>query len=353
MYRYGWKLFSRPSEAFPVLARGVSVYTLWNHAPTFPDAFPQPPPDSFRVPEKIGSWYTIRLNWQPGSDDAETAWIDTAKAVQALLVMIDYLDKLAAAQPPDDVGGTQQARPVFSLLHVRELLVLVPRFYRLRYHISKRALQEEVLTTRRAFVEELQRQFDLQDNAMQDTSPAIAFKHYDRDLHSRGWIIINLPCALLVGVSDKTAQILINLIQRRDIDATNRGISLERYDDVLGRLGLWDSSQEIGETMDKLSSMIANGNIAINGQVLLTLVLTLIGVVLSIYSILQPKNWQTQLWISLGILFVASLFFWCYARFGARIWVYLGMLAIVVTLVLDTMVLWLSPLMHLLSLLHL
>jgi hypothetical protein len=122
---------------------------------------------------------------------------------------------------------------------------------------------------------------------------------------------------------------------------------------VLGRLGVWNSSQEIGETMDQLGDMINSGNKAINGQVLLTLLLTLIGVLLSIYTIVLPQNWQVQLWISLGILFIASLFFWCYTRFGAAIWVLLGMLAIAVTLILDTAALWLNPLMHLFSLLHL
>lgn len=352
MFRRSWKRFFGPSAAFPVLARGVSVYTIWNHAPAIPDTFTLPPMDSLQKVEKLGSWYTIQLVWKPSSAMAETPWIDASEAAQALPVLSDYLEKLAAIQPAGHPGKAQ-ARPVFYLLHVRELKVLVPRFYRLRYHKSKQTLEEEVLLTRRAFVEELQGQHDLLDDTMQSTSLASAFDHYDRSLHSRGWIIISLSRALLLGVNDKAVQILINLIQRRDIDSARHRISPDRYDDVLGRLSIWSSSQEVGETMDQLGNMIDNGNIAINGQVLLSLVLTLMGVVLSIYSILQPKDWQTQLWISLGILFGASLFFWAYARFGARIWMLLGLLAIVATVLFDTAALWFGPLMHILSRIHL
>jgi len=347
MSRHGWKRLFPPSTAFPVQVRGISVYTLWNHAPTIPDTFTRPPLDSLLNGVKIGSWYTLQLIWKPTSDTAETPWIDTSEATQAFPVLIDYLDKLAAIQPADHAGATGQARPVFYLLHVRELNVPVPRFYRLRYRKSKKTVQQEVFITRRAFVQELQEQFDLLDNDVQDAMLASAFDHYDRDLHSRGWVIINLTRALLAGVSDKAVQILIGLIQRRDIDAQGQGISLDRYDDVLGRLSLWNSTMEIGETMDQLESMVINGNKAINGQVLLALVLTLIGVVLSIYSILQPKNWEVQLWISLGILFLATLFFWCYTRFGAIFWFWLGILAIAATVLLDTAVFWFDRFIHL------
>lgn len=334
MSRHGWKRHLRPSTAFPVLARGVSVYTLWNHAPTISDTFAHPPLDSLLNGTKIGPWYTLQLIWKPSSDIAETPWIDASEAKQALPVLIDYLDKLAAIQPADHPGAARQSRPVFYLLHVRELKVPVPRFYGLRYRKSEQTVQQEVFTTRRASVQELQEQFDLLDNDVQDAMLASAFDHYDRDLHSRGWVIINLTRALLVGVSDKAVQILIGLIQRRDIEARGQGISLDHYDDVLGRLSLWNSSLEIGETMDQLESMVNSGNKAINGQVLLALVLTLIGVVLSVYSIVQPKNWETQLVVSLVILFIASLFFWCYARFGAILWLVLGFLAIAATVLL-------------------
>lgn len=353
MTRLNWKRLFGPSAAFPVLARGVRVYTLWNHVPIIPDSFPQPPVDSSLDKVQLGSWYTMQLIWKLSSDTAETPWIDESEATQALQVLIDYLEKLAAVQPAGHPGVPRQARLVFSLLHVRELKVLVPRFYRLRYHKSKQTLQQEVFITRRAFVNALQEQFDLSDVAMQSTSLANAFDHYDRSQHSRGWIIINLSRALLVGVNDKAVQILINLIQRRDIDAARHRISLDRYDDVLGRLSLWNSTQEIGETMDQLESMVINGNKAISGQVLLALILALMGIVLSIYSVLQPKNWQSTVSISLGILFLAALFSWFYARFGAKLWFLLGILAIAATLLFDIAALWLGPLMHFLSQIHL
>lgn len=357
LWRRDRKHSFRRTPAFPVLANNVSVYTLWNRAPVIPDSFPQPAVEIWRsgdkIGAKIGSWYTIQLMWKAPSGSDETSWIDKDKTIQTLSVMLDYMDRLAAAQPAGEADATQQAWPVFKLLHVQDLYVQVPRFYRSRYHISKDDLQLEIFYTRRSFVRALQEQYGLLAGDTQEESLASAYDHYDRDLHSRGWIIINPTHALLVGVSEQAARNLINLVQRRDIDAASRGISLERYDDVLGRLAIWNSSQEIGETMDQLSNMIDNGNIAINGQVLLTLVLTLVGVLLAAYTIVSPPNWQVQLWISLGILFAASLFFWGYARFGASTLVLLGMLAIAATLLLDTAGLWLAPLMHLLSLLHL
>jgi len=230
--------------------------------------------------------------------------------------------------------------------------VLVPRFYHLRYRRNKKIQQQEVLTTRRAFVLKLQKQYDLRDDAMQDTSLANAFDHYDRDQHGRGWVIINLSRALLVGVNDKAVRILISLIQRRDVDPAGQGIYLDRYDDVLGRLSNWNSTQEIGETIDQLENMVLNGNKAISGQVLLSLILALMGIVFSIFSVLQPDNWQRQSGISLGILFIAALCSWFYARFGARLWFILGILAIVATTLFDTATFWLGPLMRLLSFLH-
>jgi hypothetical protein len=350
--RRGRKRSFQRTEAFPVLARSVSVYTLWNRTPVFPDSFPSPPVEILQRPQKIGSWYAIHLTWKPASNTDETPWIDKAETERAFSIMLDYSDQLASAQPAGKPGEARPAKLVFKLLHVRELQVQVPRFYRLRYRKSKDTLQQEVFYTRRSFVLALQEQASLLAGNTQEESLASAYDHYDRDLHSRGWIIINLTRALLVGVNENTVRVLVNLIQCNDIDASRPGISPNCYDEMLGRLGIWNSSQEIGETMDQLGSMISNGNIAINGQVLLTLVLTLIGIVLSIYSIVQPKNWQVQLWISLGILFVASLFFWGYARFGARIWVFLGLLAIAAVLILDTITLWLAPLMRLLSQLH-
>src|SRR5690242_74857 len=128
--RRGKKRSFHRTAAFPILTRGVAVYTLWDRAPVFPEAFPRPPIEILQRPEKIGSWYAIQLVWKPTSSAEETPWIDTAETEQALALMLDYIDRLSAAQPTGETGGESQARPVFRLLHVRELQVQVPRFYR-------------------------------------------------------------------------------------------------------------------------------------------------------------------------------------------------------------------------------
>jgi len=316
--------FFHPQTLFLIKARGLHVYILWNRTPTIPDSFYRPPSEILQSKERLGSWYAIHLIWKPTSNTAETPWLDTPETMQAFPVMLDYLDRLAAVQLTNNPDKTQLAQPVFQILHIRELKVLIPHFYRLRayrlrQHKSMEKLQQEILYTRRAFVDELQENFHLLGEDTQDGLSVSAFDHYDRDLHSRGWIIINPSRALLVGVNDKAAPILANLLQRRDIDQSGQSISPDHYEDMLGRLGLWNSTQEIGETIDQLEIMVTKGRKSTDGQILLSLVLALIGTVLALYSILQSKNWEQQLWISLWLLFLTSLFFWFYARFNTII----------------------------------
>jgi hypothetical protein len=341
-----WSSISRltyPREDFPVQARGIAVYTLWNRPPAFsPTAPPSLPPEIWLRERTLGSWYTLHLAWKPSTNTSDEALLSLEETKEAYRALLTYVDTLVNTQDASGVG-IQPAQPIYQILHVRELQSQIPRFYRLRTRQDQNTQQQEVFNARRRFVNELRDYFDLQKEDAQNNWFPTTYEHYDRNTRTRGWIIINPSRALVAGVSDREARILAGQIQHRDTDPSGqqKGIAANRYEDVLGRIGLWNSTQDIGETVTQLEVLVASGQKSTDGQVLLNLALAAIGILLTLAPTFQLASWQ--LLTALALLSLSSILFWFYARSGNVAWLRIGLLILVATLILDTATAWYQP----------
>lgn len=333
-----YRLFHPPTP-MPLVARGVIVYALWDRPPIIPASLASFHSEMKQDGDSFGSWYMIRCLWQLGSTPTSKP-IDESEAINALTTMVNYVDALAEAQA-NGQGNDSGAQLVYQLLQIQEIKVSVPRFYRLRefrphYHISKEEMQQGNVNRRRGFVDILQEQFHLRGEDMYlDLVPPSTFGHYNQDTHSKGWIVLNPERALLIGVDTSSLHIFAGLVQRRDIDQAKqqKGIALDRYDDVLGRLRLWNAAQDIKETVDQLADLASSGQKATDGVVLLSLALAIIGILVAVYSLLHFS--ALQLRGTFGLLALASILFWRYAHNGKTYWLFLGLLSIVCALLLD------------------
>lgn len=333
-----YRLFHPPTP-LPLTAKGIIVYALWNRPPIIPASLASLPSEMKPDGDSFGSWYMTRCLWQPGKPD-----IDESRAINALTTMVNYVDALADAQA-NDQGNNSGTQLVYQLLQIQEITVNVPRFYRLRtsnlhYHMSREEMQEAIDIRRRGFVTILQKQFHLrqEDTYQEDTFSDLAprtFGHYNQNTHSRGWIVLNPVRALLIGVDTSSVRIFVGLLQRRDMDLTKqrRGIAPDRYDDVLGRVSLWNAAQDIKETVDQVADLASSGQKATDGVVLLSLALAIIGILVAVNSQLHFS--ALQLWGTYGLLSLASILFWRYAHSSKSFWLLLGLLSIVCALLLD------------------
>ena len=166
------------------------------------------------------------FTWRLTSDASPEPWIDETEIIDALATMIRYIDELAAAQASNR-GNNQRAQPVYELLHVREVkLKISPLFrlrtYRLHYHMDKKDMQQAIINVQRAFVFSLQKCFHLLEEDISSGIMPSTFGHYDRNTHSRGWIVLNPVRTLLVGVGRSDVYTFAGLLQHRDIDPTQQ-----------------------------------------------------------------------------------------------------------------------------------
>ena len=331
--------FFHPFTPFPIMIRGVIVSALWNRPPVIPASLASLPSEMKQSVGSFGSWYTTNFAWYSHNVTTPKPYIDESEATNALSIMVNYVEAIADAQATV-LGSNTGVELVYQLLQIQEINVKVPRLYRLRttrlhYHMNKQEMQQAMINRRRVFVRTLQKHFHLlKEDTLNGVLPS-TFGHYDRNTKSGGWIVLNPVRALLIGVDTSNARILAGLLQRRDIDQTKqlRGIALDRYDDVLGRVSLWNAAQDINETVDQLTSLASSGQKSTDGQVLLSLTLAIIGILVALTPTLQFST--IHLWGTFGLLSLASILFWRYAHSGRAFWLLLGLLSIVCTVLLD------------------
>jgi len=274
--------------------------------------------------------------------------MDAEEVLHAFTTLLNRLDVLAHAKRPGGTLEHEAAKLVYRIFLVRELKTKWPPLYYLR-NVSlnrKEKTRNIEQNEKEAFIEDIQRQIGLAEEDQSIGRFPSKFSHYDRNLQRRGWIVIGLSRALVAGVDDGQARILANLLQGRDIDRSGRkeGIVPDRYEDVLGRVALWNGTQDIAETVSQLGALVQSGQKSIDGQALLNFALAAIGTLLAIIALPhQISFWQI---CSLGLIVMASLLFWRYSRNVHPHWLSLGMLIIVVALVLFIVSSWPCAILH-------
>ncbi len=345
--------FLYPGSDFPVKGRGIALYGLWNQAPSLPEEVPQPSPEVWERHHRLGIWYASHLAWQPAGQENSQPWLAATEVLDACNVLLHRLDTLEAVNKRNTPAVTTPACLAYRILCIQELkaqklYLSWPRPLRRR----KESKQAE-FDAQEAFVEELQRQFGLAGEDLQTGWAANRFTHYDRNNHRKGWIVVSPQHALIAGVGSIEAQTLASLIHMRDIDRTGKqeGIIAERYEDVLGRIAMWNGTQDIAETVSHLEGLVESGKKSIDGQVLLNIALASLGILLTLAPSLHLVTWQVA--GSFGIILVASLLFWLRARSGHVLWLALGLLLMAAAFLLASAPLWFDPLLQFLSGLHL
>ncbi len=322
-----------------IQARGVAFYLLWRCRVSQSENFPSPPPDIWQEWEDVGSWCTLHLAWKPVSSRNPEPWLNDTETLQAMTALYNYAEQVAQIVIALRTTSIEPNFPVYSTFHIREIVQrnsLRPRLLPFRLWMRRVSKKEQAIARRRAFMSYILRHLVAFENERGAGWSSANFSHYDHDANERGWIVVHPKQAFVAGVSDNQAQTLINVLQHRDIDLSEQrqGIIVSSYEEVLARIGQWNSTQDIRETVNQLENLVNSGQKSTDGQVLLNLALAAIGVFISLAAAFHIENDQL-LW-SLTLLCIASLFFWGFARFGKAIWQILGWIACICAILLYT-----------------
>lgn len=321
-----------PESDFPVRGRGIALYGLWNRAPLLSDDLPQPSPEVWERHHRLDLWYATHLIWQSAREGNSQPWLAATEVLDAFNILLHRLDKLEEANKQNIPSGTTPACLVYRILCMQELKPQKLHLYRLRPLRRGKEIKQAEFDVQEAFVEELQRQFGLVGEDPQTGWAANRFTHYDRNSQRKGWIVVTPQRALVAGVGATEARTLASLIQPRDTDRTGKqgGIVPERYEDVLGRIGLWNGTQDVAETVSHLEDLVESGKRTIDGQFFISVALATIGVLLAVFAYPHLNSWQIA---GLFLLAGASASFWFHTRYKTSFWIWFGLLLFMAALV--------------------
>jgi hypothetical protein len=281
----------------PVSVCGITLYALWERSLSLPE-----PPDEVSqhigvLMDDLGLWTVVSFIKM-----AETPEIPASTVKRAVQELEDRLHQLYPTPAP-----------IYLILHIEQLSNPSPDislFYR------KHSRIQDSINAQAAFVEDLQRQWELSSQSAINGWFPNKFNLYDRESHRRGWLVLSPGRALVVGVNDRQVHLLANVLQPSDTDRTHgSGILTERYRDVLSRVMQWVSNQDAFEAVDQLKDLVASGTKAIDGQVMLNFAVAGIGILLA-FLLLPDQQRPERFVASMVCLSVASLWFWIYARGG-------------------------------------
>ncbi|MFL5666524.1 MAG: hypothetical protein ACJ8BW_35025 [Ktedonobacteraceae bacterium] len=227
-------------------------------------------------------------------------------------------------------GGESPSRKENNLIILLE--PQKPRLYRLHSRKRARAIKQVEMDSREAFVERLQRRFGLVEEDSGTGWVPGRFIHYDRANRRNGWIVVSPQRALVARVGSSEARILASLIQPRDTDFSGKrgGITTDRFEDVLGRIALWNGIQDIAEAVGQLEDLVESGKRTIDGQFFISVALAAIGVLLALFAYPHLNPWQLT---ALILLAGASGSFWFHTRYKTSFWIWIGWLLFVAALV--------------------
>jgi hypothetical protein len=257
---------------YPLMVRGIRLYVLWQTTHT------QSSPTSFAIPATfmrrslvLGAWSTVDIFQRPGPDGSgiDEPWLP---AQEALHMVVQLLQSLAA--------HSTENQPAYVIVNIRE-------FSTARPHAFRQARQQELdrahVSRQKEFVECLEER--VRAHLKPISREPQAFEHYDRRVKRRGWLVFASMWALLCNVESAEARVLADIIQPQEISTKHGGIASDHYDEVLRRVGQWNSTQDFFEAVSRLEELAVGGEISTRGQLWLNFSLACIGVLLSIVGI--------------------------------------------------------------------
>ncbi len=299
---------------FPVKARGISLYALWDSRHPVERAPIETLKDIGIRMRPYGLWTVGRFIWKPREADGPAM---TAAEVEHIIISLqDRLKELYAVNPP-----------MYLIFHIKELITPKRPFPRL-FSKKRKTSEEFVIDSKEGFLEKyIQPLCDLGAGYVDKDNDWVPnrFRHYDQISQKKGWLVISPTRALFADVDEEQVITLASLLQPYYTDS-NRGpgILSERYYDMLVLIMQWVSNQDSLQAVDQLKKLVISGTQAIDGQVWLNFAVAGIGILIAF--LLTNQNNSDQLIASMVCLAIASLMFWGYARFGQRVFLFIGWL---------------------------
>ncbi len=301
-------------DRFAVKARGISLYALWDSR----HEVAEPPieiSDGIGIRKKTyGLWKVRHFIWQPGSNKTDKPAMTAAEVERIIIALLDRLKELYAANPP-----------LYLIFHIEKLITPESPFSRF-FRNKKKTSEEFVIDNKEGFLEQHIQPFcDLGAGYVDNGWLPNRFRHYDQSSHKKGWLVISPTRALFADVDVEQVITLASLLQPYYTDS-NRGpgILSERYYDMLVLIMQWVNNQDSLQAVDQLKGLVVSGTQAIDGQVWLNFAVAGIGILIAF--LLTNQNNSDQLIASMVCLAIASLMFWGYARFGQRVFLFIGWL---------------------------
>jgi hypothetical protein len=321
----------RMDSNMPVQGRSIALYGLWNRSPLLPEHLLRSA-DVWERHRSLGLWYATHLVWLPDRQGNSQHWLTATEILDAFNILLKRLNELEAANRQDPPTGTTPPCLVYRIFVLEEVKAQKLHLYRFHPFWQGKQMKQAEFDVQEAFVEELQRQFGLVGEDPQTGWAANRFTHFDRYNRRKGWLVVHPQCALVAGVGATEARTLASLIHRRDIDCVGKqkGILADRYEDALGRIATWNSTQDIAETVSQLEDLVESGKRTVDGQFFISIALATIGVLLALFAYPHLNPWQVAGSI---LLAGATGAFWLHTRYKTRFWIWSGLLLILAALV--------------------
>ena len=314
--------FLRADIPYPVQVRGITLYLLWT-GKTPPLKTSSSLPLEFQwLPLFIGTWPATRIFQKPRPGSSETPWLQAKESLAVIEQLLNSIHEIDAAE-----------KSAYIIVHINELSTWKPHFYRIFGRNRKEQITRHRVDRQKVYVELLQELIEKDTQVLQYDWVPLSFEQYDRNSQRRGWLTIAPSWALLAGVNAEEVHTLANLIQRRE--ASPGGINTASYEEVLRKVIQWNSTQDFFESVNRIQEMAENGQKSTRGQLWLNFTLAAIGILLAMTGIVGSLM-ITPLLLLVG----ASVMYACYANYGQRLFLWLGLLYCAVTIIVLIVIFW-------------
>lgn len=170
------------------------------------------------------------------------------------------------------------------------------------------------------------------------TLDAAYYEHYSPARHSRGYLVLDPRCSIVIDCAEDDVLTLFTMLQQARI--TPQGLTTSGFIAAQTRVNLWDVNSDVQASIDDITQVSRDSATSALGQVLLSFALAGIATLLALTAL--PGARPGQLVAPMLIYALASILHAFYALVGKRIFFWLGIFCLAFATVLS-LVIFLVP----------
>jgi hypothetical protein len=251
----------------------------------------------------IEGWSLVRVQLDLSAEKAAALAVSFA----ALPTLLGEMRAAACA-----VGGFSADQIAYTLLHVAELREAQQPATRAWYRRAPPPREDHaVAEAAGSATRNLLDTFD----PLRPGEPRGYYYHYDHALGRKGFLAVGPRASVALGLSDASLVILALLLQSGALSPAG-GLTPTGVQEVINRVSLWSTSQDVRESTDFVAGLKRSGDISTYGQIRISYALAIIGIVLAFLPLVAHP-----LVLAPGLILqgISGLLYANYAQYGRRL----------------------------------